>query len=112
MTKRNPKDTNVAVLMGGWSAEREVSLSSGEGCAAALRRAGFKVTPIDVQRETIFSVLQDLSPMWRSMRCTENGARMAALCGTAGNAANSLHAFWCSGLGAGDAQGEIEAFVP
>ena len=62
MIKRNPKDTHVAVLMGGWSAEREVSLSSGEGCAAALRRAGFNVTPIDVQRETIFSVLQDLRP--------------------------------------------------
>ena len=27
----------VAVLMGGRSAEREVSLSSGKGCAAALR---------------------------------------------------------------------------
>ena len=62
MSKRIPQETNVAVLMGGWSAEREVSLSSGEGCAAALRRAGFKVTPIDVKRETIFSVLQDLQP--------------------------------------------------
>jgi D-alanine-D-alanine ligase len=62
MNKRIPQETLVAVLMGGWSAEREVSLSSGEGCAAALRRAGFKVTPIDVKRETIFSVLRDLRP--------------------------------------------------
>jgi D-alanine-D-alanine ligase len=62
MSKRIPQETNVAVLMGGWSAEREVSLSSGEGCAAALGRAGFKVTSIDVKRETIFSVLQDLRP--------------------------------------------------
>ena len=62
MSKRVPQETNVAVLMGGWSAEREVSLSSGEGCAAALGRAGFKVTPIDVKRETIFSFLQDLRP--------------------------------------------------
>ena len=62
MSKRIPQKTNVAVLMGGWSAEREVSLSSGEACSAALRRAGFKVTPIDVKRETIFTVLHDLKP--------------------------------------------------
>ena len=40
--------TRVAVLMGGLSAEREVSLSSGKACAGALRRAGFDVTEIDV----------------------------------------------------------------
>jgi D-alanine-D-alanine ligase len=38
----------VAVLKGGTSAEREVSLVSGAACAAALREAGFKVTEIDV----------------------------------------------------------------
>jgi len=37
----------VAVLMGGRSAEREVSLSSGKGCAAALREEGFDVVEID-----------------------------------------------------------------
>ena len=37
----------VAVLKGGRSAEREVSLSSGQECAAALREAGFEVTEID-----------------------------------------------------------------
>ncbi|HEX2592820.1 MAG TPA: D-alanine--D-alanine ligase [Rhizomicrobium sp.] len=37
----------VAVLMGGMSAEREVSLSSGKGCAAALREEGFDVVEID-----------------------------------------------------------------
>ncbi|WP_373353706.1 D-alanine--D-alanine ligase [Pseudoroseicyclus sp. CXY001] len=37
----------VAVLLGGWSAEREVSLSTGKGCAAALRTAGYDVTEID-----------------------------------------------------------------
>jgi len=41
----------VAVLMGGWSAEREVSLSSGAGCVDALKRAGYAVTPIDLQRD-------------------------------------------------------------
>jgi D-alanine-D-alanine ligase len=61
MTRR-PAETTVAVLMGGWSAEREVSLSSGEGCANALRRAGFRVVPVDVQRQTIVAVLQELKP--------------------------------------------------
>jgi D-alanine-D-alanine ligase len=42
---------HVAVLMGGWSAEREVSLASGAACAKALKQAGFDVTPIDVQRD-------------------------------------------------------------
>ena len=38
----------VAVLMGGWSAEREVSLTSGRGIAAALERLGHDVTAIDM----------------------------------------------------------------
>jgi D-alanine-D-alanine ligase len=61
MPERDPSFTQVAVLMGGWSAEREVSLSTGEACADALRRAGFKVTPIDVKRN-IPEVLADLRP--------------------------------------------------
>ncbi|MCA3556403.1 D-alanine--D-alanine ligase [Aestuariivirga sp.] len=59
---RVPSHTTVAVLLGGWSAEREVSLSSGKACAAALQRAGFKVTPIDVRRETVVSELQRVRP--------------------------------------------------
>ena len=42
---------HVAVLMGGWSAEREVSLVSGANCANALKEAGYEVTSIDVQRD-------------------------------------------------------------
>ncbi|MHC8508565.1 MAG: D-alanine--D-alanine ligase [Rhodospirillales bacterium] len=42
---------HIAVLMGGWSAEREVSLVSGAACANALRQAGYVVTAIDVQRD-------------------------------------------------------------
>jgi len=42
---------HVAVLMGGWSAEREVSLRSGKACAEALGRRGYQVTPIDVGRD-------------------------------------------------------------
>ena len=39
---------HVAVLMGGWSAERPVSLMSGEGVAKALESRGHKVTRIDM----------------------------------------------------------------
>ncbi len=42
---------HVAVLMGGWSAEREISLRSGKACAGALRRLGYRVTAIDVTPE-------------------------------------------------------------
>ncbi|WIY51729.1 D-alanine--D-alanine ligase [Devosia sp. YIM 151766] len=52
---------HVAVLMGGWSNEREVSLSSGRECAAALGRAGYRVTEVDVGRD-LSNVLLDLKP--------------------------------------------------
>ena len=52
---------HVAVLTGGWSAEREVSLRSGAACAAALTRLGYRVTPIDVARD-VAAVLTDLKP--------------------------------------------------
>lgn len=42
---------HVAVLMGGWSAEREVSLTSGRGIAAACERLGHRVTAIDMGRD-------------------------------------------------------------
>jgi D-alanine-D-alanine ligase len=42
---------HVAVLMGGWSAEREISLRSGKACADALERIGFRVTRINVDRD-------------------------------------------------------------
>jgi D-alanine-D-alanine ligase len=41
---------HIAVLMGGWSAEREVSLMSGAGVADALESLGHKVTRIDMDR--------------------------------------------------------------
>lgn len=52
---------HVAVLMGGWSSEREVSLRSGAACAAALERKGYRVTRIDVKRD-IATVLDGLKP--------------------------------------------------
>lgn len=42
---------SVAVLLGGWSAEREVSLVSGAGVVRALEAEGYEVRAIDVQRD-------------------------------------------------------------
>ncbi len=42
---------HVAVLMGGWSNEREVSLMSGNGVAEALESLGHRVTRIDMDRD-------------------------------------------------------------
>ena len=55
------KVEHVAVLMGGWSAEREVSLKTGEACAKALESEGYRVTPIDVDRD-IVERLRDVAP--------------------------------------------------
>ena len=53
---------HVAVLMGGWSAEREVSLNSGKACADALERTGrYKVSRVDVDRD-IAATLRALKP--------------------------------------------------
>jgi D-alanine-D-alanine ligase len=52
---------HVAVLMGGFSSERPVSLSSGAACADALEAEGFQVTRIDVDRD-VSQVLADLRP--------------------------------------------------
>jgi D-alanine-D-alanine ligase len=52
---------HVAVLMGGWSAEREVSLRSGKACADALERKGYRVTRIDVGRD-VAAVLAATKP--------------------------------------------------
>ena len=52
---------HVAVLMGGLSSEREVSLSTGKGCVAALERLGARVSPVDVGRD-VAEVLAALKP--------------------------------------------------
>lgn len=52
---------HVAVLMGGWSAERPVSLNSGRGCADALEAMGYRVTRVDVDR-SIADTLTRLRP--------------------------------------------------
>ncbi|MDO8839858.1 MAG: D-alanine--D-alanine ligase [Parvibaculum sp.] len=49
---------HVAVLKGGWSAEREVSLVTGKGCAEALRSHGYHVTEIDAGRDLADQILK------------------------------------------------------
>ena len=56
------KDLHVVVLMGGWSSEREVSLTSGKGVAAALREQGWSnVTELDMDRN-VAARLSGLKP--------------------------------------------------
>ena len=55
------KDRHVAVLLGGLSAEREVSLVSGEACATALEAGGQRVTRVDAGRD-LAEVLTKLKP--------------------------------------------------
>jgi D-alanine-D-alanine ligase len=51
VAERTPSPLHIAVLKGGWSAEREVSLVSGAGVTEALEGLGHKVTPIDMGRD-------------------------------------------------------------
>lgn len=55
------REKHIAVLKGGWSAEREVSLNSGAACARALRELGYKVTEIDVQPD-IAEIIKQTNP--------------------------------------------------
>ncbi len=56
------RNLHVAVLMGGWSAEREVSLMSGKGVADALRELGWSnVTEVDMDRN-VAQVLAGIRP--------------------------------------------------
>ncbi|HEX6741731.1 MAG TPA: D-alanine--D-alanine ligase [Sphingomicrobium sp.] len=56
------RSLHVVVLMGGWSSEREVSLTSGKGVAAALRERGWSnVTELDMDRG-VAARLAELKP--------------------------------------------------
>jgi D-alanine-D-alanine ligase len=61
MTAKDKKSLHIAVLMGGWSAEREVSLSSGNGIADALEKNGHQVTRVDMDRNVAL-VLDSIKP--------------------------------------------------
>ena len=73
---------HVAVLMGGWSAERPVSLNSGRGCADALESLGYRVTRIDVDRsiaETLAKLRPDVAFNALHGRAGEDGAIQGVL---------------------------------
>src|SRR5437868_13219124 len=56
------KNLHVVVLMGGWSAEREVSLTSGKGVAAALRERGWSnISELDMGHD-VAARLGELKP--------------------------------------------------
>ncbi len=61
MSLKDQKHLHIAVLMGGWSKEREVSLMSGKDIAAALEKNGHKVSRVDMDRN-IALVLDGLKP--------------------------------------------------
>jgi D-alanine-D-alanine ligase len=58
----NAPKKHVTVLMGGWSAEREISLVSGKGVADVLKDRGYAVTIVDPTRD-LAAIAQALSPL-------------------------------------------------
>lgn len=53
--------SHIAVLKGGWSSERAISLVSGAVCAEAARGLGYRVSEVDVTRD-IYNQLRELKP--------------------------------------------------
>lgn len=58
----DPAVTKVALLKGGKSSEREISLKSGAACAKALREEGFEVTEIDLADDDALQRIFDAEP--------------------------------------------------
>ena len=99
---------HVAVLMGGWSAERDVSLRSGAACAAALARLGYRVSPIDVARD-IAAVLGRFEAGRGAQRAARPPGRGRHAAGRAGDSRRSLHPFGRARLRARHAEGHGQA---
>lgn len=55
------KNKKIAILMGGWNCEREVSLRSGDAVYQALTKLGYNAVKIDFSRQ-IFNQLQEFKP--------------------------------------------------
>ena len=68
---------HVAVVKGGRSAERQVSIISGRECAAALRRVGYKVSEVDAGNDLPKELVQ-LSQISYLMLCTVGMEKMDA----------------------------------
>ena len=94
---------HVAVLMGGWSAEREVSLRSGKACADALEKKGYRVTKIDVGRD-----IADCAANVEARRCAQRAARPPRrgrhLAGHSGNRRHPVQPFGRARVRDGDAE--------
>ena len=58
---RDPADVHVAVIMGGWSAERAVSLVTGKAFAEACRAIGYRTSEIDAGHD-LSTVLTETKP--------------------------------------------------
>ena len=71
----------VAVLMGGWANEREVSLNSGAAVLSALQAAGVDAHDVDIQQSTVFEQIQGYDRAFNCMhgRGGEDGQISAAL---------------------------------
>ena len=98
-------DKHVAVLMGGWSAEREVSLRSGQGlrrCARAARLPGHPHRRRPRHRRRCCSTRQARRGAQRAARPAGRGRHAA---GPAGDPRHPLQPFRRAGLGAGHAEG-------
>ena len=106
MSSRTP--ARIAVLMGGRSAERDVSLVSGRECAAALRQEGFEVVGIDAGADLVAAltaakpdvVFNALHGRWGEDGCVQGILEWLR---------DPLHPFGRARLGAGDGQDPRQA---
>ena len=92
---------HVAVLMGGWSAEREISLRSGKACADALERVGLSGEP-DRCRSRRRRDSARAQTGCRAQCSSRPSGRRRHIAGAARGSRHSLQPFRCARLGAGD----------
>ena len=104
MASPKRKFNHVAVLLGGWSAEREVSLRSGKACADALESAGYKVTRIDAGRD-LAARARPAAPGGLLQCLARALGRGRVRAGPARDPGHPLHPFGRAGLRARHAQG-------
>ena len=102
---------HVAVLMGGFSSERPVSLSSGKACAAALEAEGYRVTVIDVEPD-VSARLADLKPDVVFNALHGPFGEDGTIQGMLEYLRDPLYAFRRARLGAGHGQGARQAWLP
>ncbi len=103
--QRMNKDLHIVVLMGGWSAEREVSLTSGKGVADALRERGWSnVTELDMDRD-VARAARRAQARRRLQRASRHAGRGRHGPGHDGPDGPSLHPQRARDLGHRDRQG-------